>query len=125
MMKMIDIQEERGGILKMNKLKSWQKRGRRLHEDIAGLSHSDMDGPWTTYDKRFLALALAGEVGELANYLKKEWRGDPVDYTPEIVKELADINIYLDLLARCYNVDLDKVTEAKLKEVEKRWKGKL
>lgn len=112
-------------MLKMAKLKDWQKRARRLHADIAGLSHSDMDGPWTTYDKRFLALALAGEVGELANYVKKEWRGDAEDHTDHIIKELADINIYLDLLACCFNVDLDKVTEAKLKEVEKRWKGKL
>lgn len=72
---------------------------------------------------RFLSLALCGETGELANFIKKEWR-DNKDYTSEIVKELADIGNYLYMLAEVYKIDLEKEMLAKLLEVEQRpaWK---
>jgi hypothetical protein len=56
-------------------------------------------------DKRFLALALYGEVGEVANLIKKKWRGDKLDnYQALLRTELGDVYAYLKLLAMSYNV---------------------
>lgn len=78
---------------------------------------------YSSQDERFLALALCGEAGELANLIKKRWR-DGADLTDEIRVELADIRIYLELLAKCFDIEGDKLNqyvEAKLKAVaEKR-----
>ena len=67
----------------------------------------------------FFGLALAGEVGELANFIKKEAR-DGVCKKAEIEKEIADILIYLDLLANQYNINLSDVTISKFNEVSDR-----
>ncbi len=50
--------------------------------------------PWSSTDERFLALALCGEAGELANMIKKRWR-DGANMRDEVVEELADIRVYL------------------------------
>jgi len=79
----------------------------------------------TAKDKRFLALAICGEAGELANYLKKEWR-DSKDYSEEIMDEIADIRIYLELIAKTYNIEGDKLDErviAKMKRKEREVNG--
>ncbi len=59
-------------------------------------------------DERFLAIALCGEVGELANMIKKRWR-DGVDLGEEIRDEIADIRIYLELIAKCFDIDGSKM----------------
>lgn len=67
--------------------------------------------------------ALAGEVGELANLLKKIKRGDlPNDIATrvEVAKEIADIQIYLDLLAFRAGIDLDTATIAKFNEISRK-----
>lgn len=63
--------------------------------------------------------ALVGEVGELANLLKKIKRGDgaPAD---EVAKELADVMTYLDLLAAYLDIDLGNATILKFNEVSAR-----
>ena len=70
-------------------------------------------------DKRFLSLALCGEVGELANLIKKEWRGDVVDQDA-IYKEMADAFNYLTHLADLYDKDLYDLSNEKYIEVEQR-----
>ncbi len=56
-------------------------------------------------DERFLALALAGEAGEVANFVKKQWRGDRVDR--ELLRdELSDVFAYWALLVRCAGFDV-------------------
>ena len=65
------------------------------------------------------ACALAGEVGELCNLLKKQRRGDQVD-SNEIAKEIADVLTYLDLLASRCGVNLSESTVAKFNEVSLR-----
>ncbi|HTV47388.1 MAG TPA: MazG-like family protein [Phycisphaerae bacterium] len=52
--------------------------------------------------------ALAGEVGEAANIIKKMRRGDlhHVDDRQLLADELADVAIYLDLLAYRAGIDL-------------------
>ena len=66
--------------------------------------------------------AVAGEVGELANLLKKNHRGDFDDVPADdvrcvIAKELADSVIYLDLLAARCQIDLGEAVRNKFNEV--------
>jgi NTP pyrophosphatase (non-canonical NTP hydrolase) len=63
---------------------------------------------WSSMDERFLALALAGEAGELANMIKKRWRDDAT-LTSEVQDEIADIRVYLMLIAKCFSLDDDVV----------------
>jgi NTP pyrophosphatase (non-canonical NTP hydrolase) len=63
---------------------------------------------YSSSDERFLALALCGEAGELANLIKKRWR-DGVDMTNEIRDEIADIRVYLELLAKCFGIEGEKL----------------
>jgi len=67
--------------------------------------------------------ALAGEVGELCNFLKKMRRGDKIK-KKEIAHELADVITYADLLAARLDVDLEKAVKEKFNIVSKRWKSK-
>lgn len=78
---------------------------------------------WSEEDVRFLALALCGEAGELANIVKKEWRGDFSfrETKAAVADELADVRIYLELLARGLNVDLDDACRSKLDTLYMRW----
>ena len=82
---------------------------------------------YSSTDERFLALAICGETGELANMVKKRWR-DGADLTEEIRDEIADIRVYLELLAKCFDIEGDKLDErvvAKLKKVAEKHKIKL
>lgn len=80
--------------------------------------------PFASEDERFLALALCGEAGELANFIKKRWR-DGADLTEEIRDEIADIRVYLELMAKCFGIEGDKLdqrVQAKLARVAARHK---
>lgn len=72
-------------------------------------------------------VALTGEVGELANVLKKIHRG--YDLTTGMTedqlrgmaaKEIGDIQCYLDLLAAKLKISLATATKDKFNEVSKR-----
>lgn len=65
------------------------------------------------------ACALAGEAGELCNWIKKELR-DGVSRKDEIAKELADVVTYADLLAARYGIDLGAAVRDKFNEVSQR-----
>jgi NTP pyrophosphatase (non-canonical NTP hydrolase) len=70
-----------------------------------------------------LALALCGEVGELANLIKKKHRDSDL-LTEEIKYELADIRIYLELLARLYGIagsGLDAQVQLKFDAIVERY----
>ena len=56
---------------------------------------------------RFLVLALCGEAGELANCIKKHWRGDAGDRREQVISELADCANYVRMLAMHLGVDLE------------------
>ena len=65
--------------------------------------------------------ALAGEVGELCNVLKKMIRQQEKDPSPEecielAKKEMADVQIYLDLIAARLDVSLADATINKFNE---------
>jgi len=75
----------------------------------------------TELDAFFLVIALCGEVGELANLFKKMRRGDPIKMEA-IVDEMADIRVYLELLAKLHGVDLEDAVEAKLEKIVERYR---
>lgn len=78
--------------------------------------------PWSTEDVRFLALALCSEAGELANEIKKEWRGDAKPNMRSLVaNELADVIVYAYLLETALALDIDAVIEDKLPEIRRRF----
>ena len=66
--------------------------------------------------------AVLGELGELANLVKKVERGDLTldEARQELGKECADVVTYLDILAFRIGVDLGDETRRKFNEVSKR-----
>lgn len=63
--------------------------------------------------------AVAGEVGEMCNLLKKRLRGEniPID---DLGKEIADAVTYLDLLCSHLGISLEKCVLEKFNEVSDR-----
>ena len=66
--------------------------------------------------------ALTGEVGEAANIIKKIERGDfnLADARGSLADELADIQIYLDLVAARCGINLGAATILKFNRVSDR-----
>lgn len=87
---------------------------------------------YTSEDERFLSLALCGETAELlelsiklvtrsgiiANLIKKRWRDD-ADLSEEIKDEIADCRVYLELLAKCFDIEGEKLDERVRQKLEK------
>jgi len=67
--------------------------------------------------------ALAGEVGELCNYLKKLSRGDKIP-KKKMAHEIADILTYLSLLSDQLDIDMEAALIEKFNIVSKRWGSK-
>jgi NTP pyrophosphatase (non-canonical NTP hydrolase) len=87
-------------------------------------AHSQPDGSdWSNPE---WCNAVLGELGELANLLKKVRRGDysPLEMESHINKaiadELADVVTYLDILAFRCGVNLGQATMDKFNEVSRR-----
>lgn len=82
----------------------------------------------------FLSAALCGEAGEIANLVKKLWRekkwskvvekDQARHYVEEVKDELADVLIYLLIIANRLEVDLEKLYLEKNKINEERFKDK-
>jgi len=83
----------------------------RAHADIKH-SHSWTPLAWGG--------ALAGEVGELCNYLKKMSRGDKIE-KEALAHEIADIMTYLSLISDQLDIDMEEVIVEKFNLVSKRW----
>lgn len=88
------------------------------------LSHPEKKGEKPGHDWALSkwSNAVLGELGEAANIIKKIERGDFTleDGRAALGKELADVQIYLDLLANRAGVDLGRATIEKFNEVSKR-----
>lgn len=84
------------------------------------LAHSEKDGSdWSPAE---WLQATVGELGELANVLKKVRRGDYTleEALPEIRKEFADVAIYLDIFSAQFGFDLGDAIRDKFNEVSDR-----
>lgn len=66
--------------------------------------------------------AFVGEVGEYANFAKKHRRGDitTAEFMIHARKELADAQIYLDLLAKRLGIDLGFAVQSKFNETSRK-----
>ena len=84
------------------------------------LAHSKPDG--SDWSPAQWLQAAVGELGEYANMRKKFERGDITasEFQEAAEKELADVVIYLDLLAFQLKVDLGLAVTNKFNEVSER-----
>lgn len=65
--------------------------------------------------------ALAGEVGEACNILKKHLRGDAgPNFRVDLGKEIADVVIYADLLAARCGIVLEEAVRQKFNEISRK-----
>jgi NTP pyrophosphatase (non-canonical NTP hydrolase) len=98
---------------------TWRERSEEIH--LRFVKHAQSLGRLNSNEEiiHFLALAIAGEAGELANLVKKSWQGDTVELH-SLREEIADIRIYLEHLARHLHVDIDEACEEKIKVVAER-----
>jgi NTP pyrophosphatase (non-canonical NTP hydrolase) len=67
--------------------------------------------------------ALAGETGELCNFLKKIRRGEKIK-KKKVAHELADVIAYADLLASALDINLEEAVREKFNLVSKKKKSK-
>lgn len=64
----------------------------------------------STEDMRYNALAMCGEAGEVANVIKKDWRGDDLKLD-QLRDELGDVFSYWSHLVKCAGFTLDEVAQ--------------
>lgn len=100
-----------------------EKRLPLFRNKLGEVAHTKADG--SDWSKAEWLQAVLGELGELANLMKKVRRGDltEADAFREIRKEIADVQIYLDLLALQYGIDLGNAVADKFNEVSRRVKA--
>lgn len=79
-------------------------------------SHSEPDG--SDWSPAQWLQAVVGELGEYANLRKKFERGDITEeeFKQEACKELADVQIYLDILAFRLGINLGQATMDKFNQ---------
>lgn len=83
-------------------------------------AHSEPDG--SDWSPAQWLQAVLGELGEYANFRKKHERGDidTFEFAENARKELADVIIYLDILAFRLGIDLGQAVADKWNEVSER-----
>ncbi|MBU3742707.1 MAG: hypothetical protein FGM24_10545 [Candidatus Kapabacteria bacterium] len=65
----------------------------------------------------FFALELCGEAGELANLVKKRWKGSEISQD-RVAEEAADVLIALMNFCNASKVDLGTAVAAKLAQIK-------
>lgn len=71
------------------------------------------------FDTESVALALAGEVGELLGAIKTQMDAN-ARTSYEVQAELGDVLHYLARLAWCYDVSLEELMELNMEKLKKR-----
>ena len=107
--------------LSFNTLREANKRRIPQFKNSKGLpAHSEPDG--SDWSPAQWLQAVVGELGEYANFRKKFERGDidEAEFKKQAEKELADVQIYLDILACRLDIDLGQATKRKFNEVSER-----
>lgn len=73
---------------------------------------------------RYLTLGLTGEAGEVANVIKKIYRNNSGNPTPEqitkIIDELGDVLWYVAMIAEMLQTDLSKVAYTNINKLQAR-----
>lgn len=77
----------------------------------SAFGHEIEDWSWPQWGN-----AVAGEVGEMCNLIKKIDRGDTDISIDDIANEAADIVIYLDLLCQSFEINLQNSIVNKFNE---------
>jgi len=68
-----------------------------------------------------LSMGLAGETGEVVDYLKKVYfHGHEID-KEKMIDELGDVLWYISSLAFVHDIDLEDVAEYNIQKLEKRY----
>lgn len=108
-------------LLKFADLREANLRRLPLFKNARGeTAHSQPDGSdWSDSD---WLMAVTGELGEFANLRKKVLRGDMSmeDAKQDLADELADVVIYIDILASRLGVDLGAAVVSKFDRVSDR-----
>lgn len=93
-----------------------------IHYEMAALRTA---GPVKDKDARmFIALALAGEAGELANYVKKgEFHGHELNDLV-IIDELGDMLWYIARAASLLGTSLEEIAEHNIEKLKVRYPDK-
>lgn len=109
--------------LTFDELRQANKQRLPLFRNAQGeICHDNKDGTdWTPSD---WVVAVVGELGEGANIIKKMRRGDfgkPTDARYKsarefLLREFADVIIYMDLLALQFDIDLGEAVTTKFNE---------
>ena len=68
-----------------------------------------------------LAMGLAGESGEVVDYLKKIYHHGHILNKQKIMDELGDVLWYVSSLAYVHDIDLEEVAEYNIEKLEKRY----
>lgn len=110
--------------MKTNQRPHWFTACDKLHRKIMTRAKCK---PYGDADGIHLVVGLVGEAGEVANELKKYMRTGCAERDKFVTKmrgELADVRIYLELVAHWLRIDLDQAVIDKREIVERRWKRK-
>jgi NTP pyrophosphatase (non-canonical NTP hydrolase) len=102
---------------------TWQERSWDIHRRYVELARAKARLTTEGEVRNFLALAICGEAGELANMVKKLWQGDEID-PKHLRDEIADIRIYLEHLAHHLGIDIERACEDKVEIVATRLAAK-
>ncbi len=84
-----------------------------FRNNLGKIAHSKSDG--SDWSPAQWLQAVVGELGEYANFRKKFERGDisADEFHLEASNELADVVIYLSILAKQLGIDMDKAVREK------------
>ena len=72
----------------------------------------------TIHDPAYLALAICGESGELANLIKKRWAGYQVVSDDAIKKELADVLNYCFHMVITLGMTFEEIDKVCIEKLE-------
>lgn len=91
-----------------------------FRDDKQNICHSEKDG--SDWSPAQWLQAVVGELGEYANLRKKVERGDYTieEAKPMLADELADVVIYLDILAKQLDIDLGQAVIEKWNKTSKK-----
>ena len=101
----------------------WKENAIRHHKKMFALVKKNEFRP--PEEIVYSVLELCGEVGELANSLKKLIRGDKsvfkVDDVQILIDEIADVRICCEIVASTLDIDLDEACSRKVVKSMDKW----